>query len=305
MSGSSKVLVLAVALILSVRYILFMAPSSTSFKVGIQGVRASFHDVAARDFFGNRSIETVEFSSFQDLSQSLAEGTTDFAMMAIENTIAGSILPNYALLERFRLRVIGELYQRIIMNFMALPGQKIEDLRFVQSHAMALLQCEDFLSKHPHLKVLEAADTAESAKFIRENNLIGYSAIASELAAENYGLEILQRSIETSKLNYTRFLAISRDAIVNTASDKASLKFEISHRPGSLLSILSSFMSHGINMTKLQSVPILGRPYEYSFHVDLEWDDYQEYQMALREIELKTINLVHFGEYKKSARPTF
>ena len=170
---------------------------------------------------------------------------------------------------------------------------------------MAIFQCEDFLSAIPHLKVLETSDTAESAKNIHDQNLRGHGAIASELAAEVYGLELLQRSIETNKQNYTRFLVVSRESVFDSSFDKTSLKFEISHRPGSLLSILSSFMAHGINMTKLQSVPILGRPYEYSFHVDLEWDNYEEYQRSLREIELKTINLVHFGEYRKSIKPNF
>lgn len=282
-----------------------MTSQQARLKIGIQGVKASFHDVAARDYFLSQPIFTVEFSSFRGLCQALANKEIDFAMMAIENSIAGSILPNYALLEKFELKVIGEIYQRIVMNFMALPGQKIKDLQYVQSHAMALFQCEDFLSANPHLKALETSDTAESAKNIHEQKLQGHGAIASELAAEVYGLELLQRSIETDKQNYTRFLVVSRESVFDSSFDKTSLKFEISHRPGSLLSILSSFMAHGINMTKLQSVPILGRPYEYSFHVDLEWDNYEEYQKSLREIELKTINLVHFGEYKKSMKPNF
>jgi len=276
-------------------------------KIGIQGVRASFHDVAAREYFaekhGDRDIETLEFSSFRSLCKALADSQVEFILMAIENSIAGSILPNYSLLERYEFRVIGEIYQRIVMNLMAVPGQKIQNLNFVQSHSMALLQCEDFLNQHPHLKVLEAADTAESAKDIKEKNLTGYSAIASELAAKVYGLEILERGIESNKQNYTRFLVVSQKSVDSKEVDKASLRFEISHRPGSLLSILSSFTAHGINMTKLQSVPIIGRPYEYSFHVDLEWDDYDEYKRALSEIEMKSINLIHFGEYKKSRRP--
>lgn len=274
-------------------------------KIGIQGVRASFHDVAAHEYFSQIPIEAIEFSSFRSLCQSLKNGELDFIVMAIENSIAGSILPNYSLLERFELKVIGEVYQRIIMNLMALPGQKTKDLQYVQSHPMALLQCEDFLAKHSHLKVVEAADTAESAKDIQEKSLRRHGAIASELAAHAYGLEILERSIETNKANYTRFLIVGLESSKNILSDKASLRFEISHQPGSLLEILSSFQAHGLNMTKLQSVPIIGRPYEYSFHVDVEWQDEAEYKKALREIESKTINLIRLGEYQKSQKPVF
>jgi prephenate dehydratase len=227
-------------------------------------------------------------------------------MMAIENSIAGSILPNYLLLEQFQGRIVGEVYLRIEMSLMALAGQKISDLHSVQSHPMALFQCEDFLFKYPHLKVIEAADTAESAKIIKERGLQGHAAIASSLAAEVYGLELLEKGIETNKRNYTRFLVVSRGERFrpDVPPNKASIRFEVAHRPGSLLSILGSFTAHGINMTKLQSVPILGRPYEYSFHVDLEWEDYSEYQQALREIELKAINLILLGEYAKDERPS-
>jgi prephenate dehydratase len=274
-------------------------------KIGIQGVRASFHDVAAHEYFSDFEIEAVAFSSFRGLCQALKLGEVDFILMAIENSIAGSILPNYSLLERFELKVIGEVYQRIIMNLMALPGQRMRDLQFAQSHPMALLQCEDFLAKHAYLKIIEAADTAESAKDIQVKNLVGYGAIASELAAQAYDLEILERSIETNKANYTRFLAVGRDSSKNKMADKASLRFEISHQPGSLLAILASFQNFGLNMTKLQSVPIIGRPYEYSFHVDIEWQDTVQYQKAMLELESKTINLIHLGEYQKSQKPVF
>lgn len=273
-------------------------------RIGIQGVKASFHDVAARKVFPDRGIELVECASFRRLCEALKNNETDFNLMAIENSIAGSILPNYLLLEQFEERIVGEVYLRIEMNLMALKGQKISDLHSVQSHPMAFSQCQEFLFQHPYLKVLEAADTAESAKEIKERNLQGFGAIASRLAAEVYGLEILADGIETNKRNYTRFLVVSKgERYQNGEPNKASLRFEVTDRPGSLLSILSSFTAHGINMTKLQSVPILGRPYEYSFHVDLEWHDYDEYKRALREIELKAVNLIHLGEYAKDERP--
>ena len=270
-------------------------------KIGIQGVTASFHDVAARKYFHDREIVPVEFDSFKGLGEALAKGQTDFAMMAIENSIAGSILPNYQLLEKHRFKIIGEVYQRIVMNIMALPGQKLSDLHFVMTHPMAFLQCEDFFARQPHLKRIEASDTAESARDIQSKSLQGYGAIASRLAAETYHLDLLEEGIETDKQNYTRFLVISRgEKVYEDVPNKASIRLELSHRPGSLLSILSSFMAHGLNMTKLQSVPILGRPYEYSFHIDLEWTSQSEFDLAMREIELKAINLIQFGNYQGS-----
>lgn len=282
-----------------------MSTVTKPLKIGIQGVKASFHDCAAQDYFVGQEIALNECTTFRSLCEVLVEGKTDFNMMAIENSIAGSILPNYLLLEKFKLQIIGEIYLRIEMNLMALPGQKISELKYVQSHAMALFQCEDFLAAHEHMQIMESADTAESAKEIREKNKLGYCAIASRRAAEVYNLEILASSIETNKQNYTRFLVVSRNPrVVNQPkADKASLRFEMTHQPGSLLSILSSLSAHGINMTKLQSVPLLGRPSQYSFHIDIEWSDDDSYQNVMAEIRTKAINLIHFGEYKKSERP--
>lgn len=273
-------------------------------KIGIQGVRASFHDVAARKAFKGRKIELVECVSFRSLCEALVTGRTDFNIMAIENSIAGSILTNYMLLEQFGSRVVGEVFLRIEMSLMALRGQKIEQLESVQSHPMALLQCQEFLFQYPNLKVVEASDTAESAKKIAEQNLLRQAAIASRLAAEEYGLEILEEGIETNKQNYTRFLIVSQGERYNSNDipNKASVRFETSHKPGSLLSVLSSFAAHGVNMTKLQSVPIMGRPYEYSFHVDLEWEDYDQYKLALSEVSNKTVSLILLGEYLKDER---
>lgn len=289
-------------------------------QIGIQGVRASFHDAAAREYF-KEPLELCECASFRELCEALVDGRTDLSIMAIENSIAGSILPNYLLLEKFKLRVVGEVYLRIEMNLMALPGQKIEDLQFIQSHAMALFQCEDFLAAYPHLRALEAADTAESAKHIHHKVLKGYGAIASRLAAEVYGLEILAAGIETNKQNFTRFLVISRSEDSGSLKpfahedfkkvlrnsqlepNKASLRFETRHEAGSLLAVLEVFKKHNINMTKLQSVPLLGRPYEYAFHTDIEWSKADEYKSSMKEIAQVSKNLFHFGEYPKSERP--
>lgn len=283
--------------------------SEQPLKVAIQGIKASFHDEAARKYFGasvpQRGISEVECSSFTKLSAVLRDRQADFAVMAIENSIAGSILPNYSLLEMNSFKIVGEVYLRIEMNFMALTGQKMEGIRFVQSHPMALLQCAEFLSSYPDIKVIESADTAESGKEIGAKKLTAYGAIASRLAAETYGLEILESGIETNKQNYTRFLVICRHEDYSSAAqaNKTSIRFETVDRPGSLAKVLDVFNRHSVNMTKIQSVPILGRPYEYSFHVDLEWEDLMRYREALVSIKDAVIGLIHFGDYPKGERP--
>jgi prephenate dehydratase len=280
--------------------------SSSPKKIAIQGVRACFHDVAARKYFSASSALTmVECVSFPVLCRKLADQSADYAMMAIENTIAGSILPNYALLEKHGFKIIGETYLRIEMCFLALPHQKIEDIRFVQSHPMAILQCQDFLAPLKDIKIVEASDTAESAAEIQSRKLTQYAAIASRLAAETYGLEILKENIETDRLNFTRFLVLTRaeNYQPDASANKASIRFEAAHRPGSLAEVLTVFSRNSVNMTKIQSIPVLGKPYQYAFHVDLEWTDPAQYRKSLEELKNHTLNLVHFGEYKSGEKP--
>lgn len=279
--------------------------SKTELQIAIQGVRASFHDVAARKYFGSLQVNAVECSSFPILCKALAKGNADYAMMAIENTIAGSILPNYSLLQSYGFKILGETYLRIEMSIMALPGQALSDIHFVQSHPMAILQCQDFLSTLPNIKIVEASDTAESALEIQKRSLTNYAAIASSLAAETYGLQILQTNIETDRANFTRFLTLCRseDYLRPENANKASLRFEVKHEPGSLAKILTLFSNHSVNMTKIQSTPILGKPYQYGFHVDIEWSDYAEYETAMEKIHDQTLNLIHFGEYKSGEKP--
>jgi prephenate dehydratase len=274
-------------------------------RVGIQGVRASFHDVAARRHFAGQDLEPVECASFSGLCARLADGSADVCLMAIENSIAGSILTNYALLETHGFKIGGEVYLRIELHLMALPGQELGDIRQVQSHPMALLQCDEFLSAHPAIRAIEGTDTAEVAREIAGRGTRGVAAIASRLAAETYGLAILAEGIETNRQNYTRFLAIQRAAEhrPDPAANKASIRFEVAHRPGSLARVLDVLAAGGVNLTKIQSVPILGRPYEYSFHVDLEWDDVACYRKAMAELTAQVTNLAHFGEYPRSPRP--
>ena len=273
-------------------------------KVAIQGVKASFHDVAARQYFKD-SPELVECSSFPRLFQVLAQKESDFAVMAIENALAGSILPNYKLLEKHGFKILGEVYLRIEMCLMALKGEKIPEIKVVQTHPMALHQCEEFLLTMPNARLVEHADTAESAKEIKERNLIHHAAIASRLAAETYDLEILKASIETNKANFTRFLILCRPEDYNRPAhaNKASICFETEHTPGSLARVLAIFEAHSVNMTKIQSLSIVGRPYQYAFHVDLEWSESSLYEKAMNDVRAKTLSLLHFGEYVAGARP--
>lgn len=268
-------------------------------KIAIQGVRASFHDIVAHEYFPGK-IEILECSTFKSLCENLKSQKCDFAVMAIENTIAGSILPNYSLLESYRFHIVGEHYLRISLALMGLKN--LTDLEFVQSHPMALYQCEEFLNKHPKLKIIEGADTAESAKWISENKMDKYGAIAHEKAGAIYGLNILAKEIESNKQNFTRFLILSREPF-SGETNKASLRFHLPHKPGALVQVLQVFDQFQINMTKLQSVPILGRPYEYGFHVDLEWKTRNDYEQALNIIKSKVTDLVLFGEYKSVQKP--
>ena len=274
-------------------------------KIGIQGVQASFHDVAARKYFSNM-IEPIECSSFKQLCWALESDQADSCLMAIENSIAGSILTNYSLLENHPFKIMGEVYLRIEMSLLALPGDSIHQIQFVQSHPMALLQCADFLAQHPHIKVMEASDTAESAKVISENRMRGHAAIANALAGKVYGLNVLEHGIESNKMNYTRFLVICRakDYSRPPHSNKTSICFETTHAPGSLLKVLEVFRDHDLNLTKLQSVPILGRPYEYSFHVDFEWKDLGRYEAGLKRVQGVVSKMVHFGDYPSGERPS-
>lgn len=274
-------------------------------KVAIQGVKASFHDVACRKYFKTNDLEPVECSSFPLLFQMLADKKVDYAVMAIENALAGSILPNYGLMEKYRFKIVGEVYLKIQMCLLALPGEKLEDIRTVQSHPMALHQCQEFLTTLPNVKLVEHADTAESALEIKTKNLLYHGAIASALAAETYELEILKSNIETHSSNYTRFLILAReeDYSPDPKANKSSLRFEAEHKPGSLARILNIFEKHSINMSKIHSLPVIGRPFYFAFHVDLEWSDNQNYFNAMKELESTVLKMTHFGDYFAGEKP--
>lgn len=269
-------------------------------RVAIQGIATSFHEVAAMTYFGETAnIETVECLSFYDLCESLEHGESNYAVMAIENSIAGSILPNYFLLQSYHFSIIGELYLPIHMHLLALPGVKREDIKCIESHPMAIRQCAEFIYAIPGIEVRESDDTALSAKRVKELKLKDTAAIANEFAAKKYGLQILEKRIETHKKNFTRFLVLSKRTNGKVESNKASLSFEVAHEVGSLAETLMTFKTNNINLTKIQSIPIIGKPSEYSIHIDVEWKKRKNYDDAMYEVLRRVKNLNVLGEYKK------
>lgn len=267
-------------------------------KIAIQGITASFHEVAALKYFGE-NIEPVECMSFQDLFEALKKDKADFAVMAIENSIAGSILQNYQMMQSYHFKIIGEVYLRIEQCLMALPGTKFEDLKFIESHPMAIRQCAEYLLQFENAMLVDREDTAAVAKQIGEEKLQGVAAVAAARAAEVFGLEILAKGIETNKQNFTRFLVLSKEAIHNEKNNKASLYFQVSHHPGSLAKVLNIFHEQNLNLTKIQSMPVIGKPYEYTFHVDLTWEKYEDYQNALKAMTAFAKDIIILGEYEK------
>lgn len=274
-------------------------------EIGIQGVVGSFHDQAASVYFENNGLDLKPFHDFRSLAQSVGNKELDYGVMAIENTIAGSILPNYALINEYDLEISGEVYIRIDMHFIAHKGARVEDLTHVYSHPMALLQCAEYLAQYPNLKLTESDDTADSVRLIKDGGMLHAGAIASEKAARLFDMEILGENIETNKKNYTRFLILkSRMNGHDHPPEKASLRIVTKHDPGSLAHVLMAFKDHNINLTKIQSMPIVGEPYRYAFNIDVVWDDYKEYKMALDEVAKSSEDIKIHGEYKKGQIPT-
>lgn len=268
-------------------------------RVAIQGITTSFHEVAALSYFSD-PIDTLECLSFHQLCESLKNGKADYAVMAIENSIAGSILPNYFLLQEYHFSIVGELYLPIHMHLLALPGVKLKDLTSIESHPMAIRQCSDFLHALNGVEIRESDDTALSARRVKELQLKTTAAIANEFAAKKFGLNILEKRIETHKKNFTRFLVLTKRSNGNTDSNKASLCFEVANEVGSLADALMTLKNNSINLSKIQSIPIIGRPSEYSIHIDVEWRSRKNYDIAMREVLRQVKNLNVLGEYKKA-----
>jgi prephenate dehydratase len=278
-----------------------MTDKPKNIRIAIQGGYGAFHEIAALHYFEGDNVEILPRNTFKDLMKALSKGQVDYGIMAIENSLAGSILPNYGLIKDSRMGIVGEIYLRIRQNLVALPGQKIDDLKEVYSHPMAILQCQGFFDNYPAIKLIESIDTALSAKEIREKELKGIGAIASDLAAAKYELEILAEAIETNKMNYTRFLIlreINGHKTDISKVNKASLHFALAHRSGSLSKILSILSYYDINLTKIQSMPIMGRDWEYQFYVDVVFEDYEWYRKSLDAIAPFTSELGILGEYE-------
>lgn len=271
--------------------------------MAIQGQEGCYHEMAARQYFSDREVEIVPCKSFQTEFEAMAADPHLLGIMAIENTIAGNLLGNHELLRQSQRQIIGEHRLHISHVLCCVPGQTMEDIVEVNSHPIALLQCEVFLqSQLPNAKVVEMADTAGSAKIISENKMMGHAAICSEFAANLYGMQILARSIETNKRNFTRFLILQDKYAelipVNRSSlDKASIEFCVRHQQGSLTKVLTILSFYGMNLTKIQSMPIIGREWEYRFFVDLTFSDYMDYRKALDAIMPFTTDFLILGEY--------
>lgn len=268
-------------------------------KVTIQGYEGSFHQEAARQFFG-KQVEVIPCATFREVVKIGAnKKESDGAVMAIENSIAGSILPNYNLLQKSNLQIVGEVYLQIKQNLIVNPGVKLEDIKEVHSHTMALQQCYDFLDKYKW-KLVETEDTALSAKHIYQHKSKHIAAIASKLAAELYNLHVIAPSIQTMKNNYTRFLVLQRDAIapVDANANKASVNFVTDHSKGSLARVLTKIAEGGINLSKLQSFPIPGSDFKYSFHADMEFETIDQFHQVIEEMKPSTVELKIYGIYK-------
>jgi prephenate dehydratase len=275
-------------------------------KVAIQGIVGSFHEDAAQRYFNDEKIEIIECRTFRKVCQLVDSDEVDIAVMAIENAIAGSLLENYGLMRDFHLKIIGEIYLHIQMNLLVLPGVKKGDIKEIHSHPIALKQCAEYIDgTFGEITLDESFDTAGSAKNIAKNKLMDVACIGNERSAQIYGLEVLEKGIETNKRNYTRFFILSKQNKLTDESNKASICFEVGHFFGALARVLNIFAENEINLTKIQSVPIIGKPDEYSFHVDIEWEDINNYEHAIHKVLKNVTSLTILGEYIRGERKIY
>ncbi len=270
--------------------------------VAIQGFKGSFHDIAARRYFENEDVQLSCYGSFEEVFNHVKENPESVALVAIENTIAGSLLHNYELLRESGLTVVGEHKLRISHSIMCLPQDDWADIKEVNSHPVALMQCREFLNRHEEMKVVEVADTAGAAATISNKKLRGHAAICHRDVAQIYGMKILQEGIETNKHNYTRFLVLSNNEKAHTlrnisSTDKASIEFTLPHEEGSLSAILSILSFYKLNLTKIQSLPIIGKEWQYMFYIDLSFTNQTKFRQAINAIRPLTQELNLLGEY--------
>ncbi len=272
-------------------------------RIAIQGEIGSYHDVASHRYFEHEEVSLLCCDTFEQVFASMKADTDVIGMIAIENTIAGSLLHNYELLRESGMQIVGEHKLRISHSIMCLPDEDWDDITEVNSHPVALMQCRDFLKRHPRLKVVETDDTAGAAKTISENQLGGHAAICSKFVAGIYGMKLLEEGIETNKHNFTRFLVIANPATAPQLTrhiniNKASIVFTLAHTEGQLSQVLSIFSFYQINLTKIQSLPIIGKEWEYMFYVDITFKDYQRYRQSIDATRPLTTNLSILGEYE-------
>ncbi|MBR3522526.1 MAG: prephenate dehydratase [Prevotella sp.] len=272
-------------------------------RIAIQGEIGSFHDITAHRYFDGEQTQIVCCSTFEDVFENMKQDPTMIGIMAIENTIAGSLLHNYELLRESGATIVGEHKTHISHCLCALPGQQMDELTEVHSHPVALAQCYKYLSKHQNMKMVEDEDTAGAAKWIAENNLKGVAALCHADAARLYGLEVLEDHVEDNPHNFTRFLVLSNPAKADflralNEADKSSIVFSLPHEEGSLSQVLSILSFYRINLTKIQSLPIIGREWEYMFYVDVTYDNLTRYRQSIDAITPLTRDLVILGEYK-------
>lgn len=279
-------------------------------RVAIQGIGGCNHYIAAKAFFAGDEIESIDCDTFRELADRVRRDAGLLGIMAIENTIAGSILQNYQIIRESDLVVVGEYKLRIEHSLVALPGVNIHQIKEVNSHPMALMQCTEFLDKLPNVKLVEKDDTAGSAKWIKENNLVDHAAICPSGAAELYGMNILASGIETNKRNFTRFLvlanrAVAKDVLADLSSgegglgaiNKSSMVFTLPHSSGSLSKVLTILSFYDMNLSMIQSLPIVGKEWEYQFYINLLFDDYQRYKLAIDAILPLCKEFKILGEY--------
>ncbi len=270
-------------------------------KIAIQGIKGSNHHQVAKDFFGE-DIELLECMTFDAIIDHLLDGTADKGIMAIENSIAGSIIPNYNLVYHNKIHVIGEHYLSIHHNLMVLKGTTMEDVKEVHSHPMALLQCKEFFKDYPHIKLVESVDTAETAKRIKEGRLANIAAIAPKMAADLYDLDIIAPEIQTIKNNATRFIILKKQnkVLPKEEINKASLRFMTDHKRGSLATVLNVMSDCNMNLTKIQSLPVIETPWKYAFFVDVTFEEYDHFSKAKSLLQIMAEDFTVLGEYKNA-----
>ena len=265
--------------------------------IAIQGVSGSFHEEASRQFFKNNEINFTFCDTFENVFQNIKENNA-VGVVAIENSLAGSILPNYGSIQSYKFNIIGETYRKIEQNLMVLKGVQLSNINEIWSHPMALRQCQDFLNKHPEIKSVEKEDTAKSAFLIKKHQLKNTAAIASETACEIYGMNMLKKGIQSNKMNFTRFLVISKNKTSIDQPNKATLCFSVSNTTGSLAKVLTFLAENQMNLTKIQSHPKLGKNWEYFFYIDLLFNDYNKYLKVIDQMDKYVTELSILGAYK-------